>query len=132
MLCPPEGTYYQVGNCVGVWELGIHGRSLKVLKTQTPNVETYPGVACYNSLVTTESRAVAPPDATSAVSLISWRKSTWSTYNNGCVGVGTLRSGIVGVRDTKAVDGSPVLSFSEASWSAFLAHISNCELKFDV
>jgi uncharacterized protein DUF397 len=96
-----------------------------------PKLKTYPGVACYNSLVTSEARDRARHDAAPDSSPVSWRKSSWSTYNNGCVGVGALRSGVVGVRDTKAADDSPVLSFSEASWSAFLAHIRNGEFRFD-
>jgi hypothetical protein len=59
---------------------------------------------------------------------IIWRKSTWSSYNNGCVGVASLQKDRVGVRDTKDGDGGPVLAFGETSWAAFLARIRNGEL----
>jgi Domain of unknown function (DUF397) len=58
----------------------------------------------------------------------AWRKSSWSTYNNGCVGVASLHSNRVGVLDTKSADDGPVLSFSEDTWRAFLARIKNGEL----
>lgn len=58
---------------------------------------------------------------------VIWRKSTWSSYNNGCVGVANLQSNRVGVRDTKGGDDGPVLAFSEKAWSAFLARLKNGE-----
>jgi hypothetical protein len=61
-------------------------------------------------------------------SSVTWRKSTWSTYNNGCVGVASLRANRVGVRDTKGGHDGPVLAFSETSWAAFLARVRNGEL----
>jgi len=51
----------------------------------------------------------------------AWRKSSYSGYNGDCVEVAVLRSGQVGVRDSKAHGSGPVLHLSSAEWAAFLA-----------
>ncbi|WP_082403708.1 DUF397 domain-containing protein [Saccharothrix sp. NRRL B-16348] len=48
-----------------------------------------------------------------------WRKSSYSQSANGCVEVGV--STVVGVRDSKLGDRSPVLTFSRRAFAAFLA-----------
>lgn len=47
-----------------------------------------------------------------------WRKSSYSGEESNCVEVGGV-PGIVGVRDTKDVDGA-VLTFPRGQWSAFV------------
>ncbi|MFE2750884.1 DUF397 domain-containing protein [Actinosynnema sp. NPDC059335] len=51
---------------------------------------------------------------------VGWRKSSYSQSANGCVEVGSS-PGLVGVRDSKLGDGSPVLTFSRRAFAAFLA-----------
>jgi hypothetical protein len=58
-------------------------------------------------------------------SQVAWRKSSRSSYTNGCVEVGSLGAGVVGVRDTKSGGAGPVLAYTEADWSAFLAGLKN-------
>lgn len=43
----------------------------------------------------------APPD-TSPLDRAEWRKASYSTPNNGCVGVARPAAPVVGIRDTKA------------------------------
>ena len=52
-----------------------------------------------------------------------WRKSSYSGYNGNCVEVADLAAGRIGVRDSKAGAGSPVLEFARADWAAFLASV---------
>lgn len=49
-----------------------------------------------------------------------WRKSSYSEAQNGCVEIGSSPT-VVGVRDSKLGDASPVLSFSPKAFRAFLA-----------
>jgi len=50
---------------------------------------------------------------------MKWRKSTFS-QDNGCVEFADLGDGIVGVRDSKLGDTSPVLSFTRREIDAWL------------
>ena len=52
--------------------------------------------------------------------MTTWRKATFSD-NNGCVELADLGDGIVGVRDSKLGDDSPVLRFTQAEVAAWLA-----------
>jgi Domain of unknown function (DUF397) len=54
-----------------------------------------------------------------------WRKSSYSGYNGNCVEVADLGAGRIGVRDSKAGAGSPVLQFSRADWAAFLVSFTD-------
>lgn len=52
--------------------------------------------------------------------MTTWRKSSFSA-NNGCVELADLSDGIVGVRDSKLGDASPVLTFNRGEIAAWLA-----------
>lgn len=49
-----------------------------------------------------------------------WRKSSFSGSNGSCVEFADLGDGIVGVRDSKLGDTSPVLRFTRAEIAAWL------------
>lgn len=49
-----------------------------------------------------------------------WRKSSYSSYTGNCVEIATAE-GVVGVRDSKQEGLGPVLEFTRAQWSAFIA-----------
>ncbi|ONI90530.1 hypothetical protein ALI22I_12450 [Saccharothrix sp. ALI-22-I] len=49
-----------------------------------------------------------------------WRKSSYSESANGCVEIGSTPR-VVGVRDSKLGDASPVLTFTRTAFGAFLA-----------
>lgn len=55
-----------------------------------------------------------------------WRKSTRSSPAGGnCVEVAVdLAPGVIGVRDSKDVDG-PILRFTPAAWRSFLAGVAD-------
>ncbi|WP_410814149.1 DUF397 domain-containing protein [Micromonospora sp. 067-2] len=55
-----------------------------------------------------------------------WRKSTRSGNEGNCVEVADNLSGVVGVRDSKDVEG-PVLTFTPAAWSAFVTLATSAE-----
>ena len=56
---------------------------------------------------------------------VQWRKSTYSAYNGNCVEVADLSTDRIGVRDSKAGAGSPVLQFARADWAAFLGSVKD-------
>jgi hypothetical protein len=58
-----------------------------------------------------------------------WRKSSHSD-TGGCVEVANV-GGVIGVRDTKATGSGPILEFSEAEWSAFLAGVAGGEFSVE-
>lgn len=66
-------------------------------------------------------RAVTVAD----ISRTSWRKSSFSAMNGNCVEIGLLRSDRIGVRDTKDHGGGPVLIFTNAEWSVFIAGVKS-------
>ena len=53
----------------------------------------------------------------------TWRKSSFSAYNGNCVEMADLGVGAIRVRDSKAGPHGPVLRFSRADWTSFLADI---------
>ena len=57
-----------------------------------------------------------------------WRKSSRSGSNGGsCVEVADNLPEVVGVRDSKDNAVGPVLTFSRAAWSAFVAEVRGGE-----
>jgi hypothetical protein len=62
-----------------------------------------------------------------ALSRAEWRKSSYSTHETNCVEVATV-DGWVGVRDSKLGEGSPILTYTQAEWAAFVAGIRAGEL----
>lgn len=63
------------------------------------------------------SHGVTPRD----VSRASWQKSRYSNLNGSCVEIGRILPDRIGVRDTKDNGSGPVLFFTGAEWSAFIA-----------
>lgn len=49
-----------------------------------------------------------------------WRKATASASNGSCVELADLGDGLIGVRDSKLGDASPVLTFTRAEVAAWL------------
>ena len=62
-----------------------------------------------------------PAKPTIAPQEASWRKSSHSAYNGGCVEAAPLGDHVVGVRDTKDQGAGPVLMFTGVEWAAFLS-----------
>jgi hypothetical protein len=58
----------------------------------------------------------------------AWRKSLHSGANAGCVEVARLSGRHIGVRDSKDVTTSPVLSFERYEWRSFLGNVKNGRL----
>lgn len=65
------------------------------------------------------------PDFTGA----KWRKSSGSESGD-CVEV-TFHNGLVGVRDTKDMDGGPILAFTPSEWRAFLQGVDTGQFSID-
>ncbi len=63
------------------------------------------------------SHGVTPRDVVRA----SWQKSRYSNLNGSCVEIGRILPDRIGVRDTKDNGSGPVLFFTGAEWSAFIA-----------
>jgi Domain of unknown function (DUF397) len=57
-----------------------------------------------------------------------WRKSSWSAYNGNCVEVGSLRDGLIAVRDTKDAGCGPILIFGPEAWGSFVNALKNGDL----
>lgn len=60
----------------------------------------------------------------------AWVKSSYSGGNGACVEVASPAPLVVAVRDSKDPHG-PALSFTPASWSAFVADVSGGEFDID-
>jgi hypothetical protein len=52
-----------------------------------------------------------------------WRKSVRSGANYGCVETARLSAERIGVRDSKNVTASPVLSFTPGEWRSFVGEV---------
>ena len=60
-------------------------------------------------------------------SSVTWKRSSFSSYNANCVEVAALTSGgTIGVRDSKHPRGG-VLNFTASGWDAFLGGVRNGE-----
>jgi len=67
--------------------------------------------------------------AANVVDGLSWRKSTWSSFQSNCTEVAIPesagRSASILVRDSK--DPGPTLKFSRYSWSAFISFVKQAD-----
>ncbi|MGI5129081.1 DUF397 domain-containing protein [Pseudonocardia sp. CA-107938] len=54
---------------------------------------------------------------------LAWRTSSYSSNGSSCVEVAPATSGVL-LRDTKDHGSGPVIAFSPAQWSAFLAEVA--------
>ena len=57
-----------------------------------------------------------------------WRKSARCGANAGCVETARLSAEHIGVRDSKDVTVSPVLSFTRFEWTAFMQDVKQGKL----
>jgi hypothetical protein len=57
-----------------------------------------------------------------------WRKSVRSGANYGCVETARLSAARIGVRDSKNVAASPVLSFAPVEWRSFIGDVKSGRL----
>ncbi len=60
--------------------------------------------------------------------IVSWRKSSWSSYNGSCIEVAELQGSLVYMRDTKQHGTGPVLAFTRAEWNEFLSKVKSGKL----
>jgi uncharacterized protein DUF397 len=56
-----------------------------------------------------------------------WRKSSYSMSNGHCVEAARLPGGRIGVRDSQAPGGEPVLRFRPGAWTTFLAELRTAQ-----
>lgn len=61
--------------------------------------------------------------APGSVVAAGWHKSSYSAYNGNCVEVARLKTGEIGVRDSKEGAHGTVLRFDRAAWLGFLASL---------
>jgi Domain of unknown function (DUF397) len=54
---------------------------------------------------------------------LSWRHSFFCGTHGSCVEIASLSGGGVAIRDGKAGDASPVLTFTQDEWNAFVAGV---------
>lgn len=56
-----------------------------------------------------------------------WRKSSRSTYSGACLEFAQISGDLVGVRDSKAGDVRPVITFGVGEWREFVSRVRNGE-----
>ncbi|WP_030164705.1 DUF397 domain-containing protein [Spirillospora albida] len=52
--------------------------------------------------------------------LTRWRKARFSEADGACVEIARFADGMIGVRDSKAGDRSPILNLTPNQWTEFL------------
>jgi hypothetical protein len=73
------------------------------------------------------SHSAANGSCVEVASFAYWRKSSYSGQSGSCVEVGPVAD-VVGMRDSKLGDASPVLTVSPARWADFVAAIKGGDL----